>query len=257
MNRVCSLGAKAYKYLLESLDHPWFLPSIIWQTIVNHAHLGELLKLNQQRRWLQSAGIGTVIDVGANNGQFSSAICSILPGIQIIAFEPLPDSYKALCKKLKRHARFKAFQVALGEERNKIAFWRNRFAKASSILPMADLHKQAFPWTSSAEPINVEMHRLDDYCSELSLEPKVLLKIDVQGYEDKVLSGATNMLEKIEYVLVETSFKPLYDHQAYFPQIYSFLVAHGFEYAGCFEQMLSPHDGAILQMDGLFLRKQF
>ena len=43
-----------------------------------------------------------------------------------------------------------------------------------------------------------------------------MLKIDTQGYELEVLKGAARTLDRIDYILVETSFVPLYEGQANF-----------------------------------------
>ena len=85
---------------------------------------------------------------------------------------------------------------------------------------------------------------------------RTLLKIDTQGYELEVLKGAARTLDRIDYILVETSFVPLYEGQANFRDVYAFLTGHGFEYAGSFEQMMSPLDGTVLQADGLFVRSR-
>ena len=89
---------------------------------------------------------------------------------------------------------------------------------------------------------------------EMELSEKTLLKIDVQGYEDRVLRGATRTLERVHYVIVEVSVGPLYDGQAQFHTIYEFLVQSGFSYMGNMEQLSSPMDGSILQVDSLFGR---
>ena len=100
------------------------------------------------------------------------------------------------------------------------------------------------------------MRKLDEYADQMELSSKTLLKIDVQGYEDRVLRGARKVLRKVDYVLVEVSVAPLYEGQAQFDPIYSFLLDSGFSYAGNLEQMLSPLDGSILQLDALFARTE-
>ena len=214
--------------------------------------MGEFLKLDQ--RWIKEAGISTVIDVGAHAGQFSSAIRAVLPKAHIYAFEPLADCCEKLRKRLGHYGRFQAFQIALGDRSGPINFWRSSFSKSSSVLPMADLHKESFPWSARMIPVTVQMETLDAYLDKMVMAPKVLLKIDVQGYEDKVLRGACGVLKRVDLVLVEVSFRHLYEGQPLFKEIYELLSGAGFSYAGNLEQLVSPLDGSILQADALFIR---
>jgi hypothetical protein len=119
---------------------------------------------------------------------------------------------------------------------------------------MSRLHQVAFPWSAGNHPTEVQVRKLDEYSDQMELSSKTLLKIDVQGYEDRVLRGAEQVLQRVDYVLVEVSVAPLYEGQAQFDPIYSFLLQSGFSYAGNLEQMLSPLDGSILQLDALFAR---
>jgi FkbM family methyltransferase len=253
--RLLDVTAKVWRYSLGILAKPAQMPFVAWNSAVRKAHLGELLKLSEHRKWLQAANIGTVVDVGANAGQFSSAIRCFVPEAQIYAFEPLPDCYEALCRRLAKRGRFQGFCTAVGAENGDVTFWQSDFAKSSSVLPMAELHKEAFPWSKGAKQLKVPQCRLDDCLDKMRLAENVLLKIDVQGYELQVLLGAQRLLQQVKYVLVETSFQTLYQGQAAFHQVYELMLGHGFVYAGNFDQLLSPLDGTILQADGLFVRQ--
>lgn len=217
-------------------------------------HLREYLKLD--RRWLRRSGIRTVLDVGANTGQFASAIAALLPDARIYAFEPLPDCYEALRRRMRRsRERFEAFPFAIGDVEGAVTFHRSSFAESSSVLPMDDLHKQAFPWTAETVPLEVEMRTLDEVVHGLDLAPDVLLKIDVQGYEHRVLVGAARTLPRIRYVITEVTFEPLYRGQGSAAETCALLSRHGFQLKGVLEQLACPMDDRILQADLLFARE--
>jgi hypothetical protein len=80
--------------------------------------------------------------------------------------------------------------------------------------------------------------------------------VDVQGFEETVLRGGPRTLERVDYVIVEVSFWPLYVGQASFHDIYALLRGLGFAYMGNLDQLLSPMDGRILQADALFGRQR-
>jgi hypothetical protein len=88
----------------------------------------------------------------------------------------------------------------------------------------------------------------------LDLQSRVLLKIDVQGYDFEVLKGAQELLAQVDYVIVEIGVQLLYEQQASFEEIYDYLRGLDFIYAGDFDQLVSPKDGKVLQIDALFRR---
>ena len=81
------------------------------------------------------------------------------------------------------------------------------------------------------------------------------MKIDVQGYDFEVLKGAAGLLPQVDFVIVEIGVQLLYEQQASFEEIYDYMRSLGFVYAGDFDQLVSPKDGKILQIDALFCRE--
>jgi FkbM family methyltransferase len=247
--RVKNLTGKGWQYSLAMLEKPGQLLQSLLR-LSRGAHPREYLKMN--RKWVAQAGIQTVIDVGAHAGEFSSAIHAVLPNARIYAFEPLPDC----CATLRRKANgnLTLFQVAIGDRNDEMTFWRNDSSKSSSLLPMSDIHKFAFPWTSRASPTGVEVRTLDSYLPEISLRRKVLLKLDIEGYEAHAIRGAAQLLKSIDYVLLEVAFQNLYEGQSNFDELHSALSRAGFAFAGNMDQVLSPLDESIMIADALFVR---
>jgi hypothetical protein len=66
------------------------------------------------RPWLVRSGIKTIIDVGANTGQFSRAIHEVLPEAYIYSFEPLSDCFSELKDSDARCAQIPGFQYCAG-----------------------------------------------------------------------------------------------------------------------------------------------
>ena len=54
--------------------------------------------------------------------------------------------------------------------------------------------------------------------------------------------------------MIEMSFKPLYEGQPLFDEIYQSLISSGLKFAGNMEALYSPLDGNVLQSDGIFYR---
>ncbi len=204
--------------------------------------------------YISSLKIKTVIDVGAHTGEFASMITRILPGVTVISFEPLKKEFLQLESQLRGIPKARAFNLALGDENRTQDMHRSDYSQSSSLRPMTTLHKEAFPESAGDTTETVEVRRLDDIAAELSLEPEILIKIDVQGYEDKVLAGADRVLSKSKAAIIEVSFRELYEGQPLFDLIHTTLKQKGFTYMGSLYQLVHPVERSVLQADALFVK---
>ena len=204
--------------------------------------------------WLLKYDIGTVLDIGANTGQFARWIRSVLPDARLYSFEPIKECYDKLIENMAKAPNFHAFNYALGDTDTDQEMHVNAFTPSSSLLPMASLHKRNFPYTAAEHLEKVEVKRLDVVAEDLELTGNLLIKIDVQGYEDRVIQGGQNVMSRAKVLIVETSFKGLYIGQPMFEDIYDMLRQIGFRFMGALEQLSSPIDGSVLQADSVFIK---
>jgi FkbM family methyltransferase len=204
--------------------------------------------------WLKRLEIKTVLDIGANDGEFARHIRQVLPKARIYSFEPLEECFASLRANFERDSNFSAINLALGDKSETTMIYRSAFSPSSSLLPMAELHKQAFPYTSEHQEELIQVEKLDNIASQLAIDYPLLVKIDVQGFEAQVISGGINTLSKARIIIVEMSIEQLYEGQELFDSIYRRLYDLGFYYSGNYSQMYHPHDGCILQVDAIFMR---
>jgi len=107
------------------------------------------------------------------------------------------------------------------------------------------------------EQIPIQVETLDAYCRDTKVEYVDLLKMDVQGFELRVLHGATEFLagRKIGVIYTEVLFEPLYEGQPPWPELYSVLTHHGFQLIGLYAPTRSSRH-AIRWCDILFLNPE-
>ena len=208
----------------------------------------------RSNRWLHDLPVRTVLDVGANTGQFAHIARQLFPTSLIYSFEPLEDCFRELTNSFRSDSLWRGYRCALGAEEGEALLHRSIYSPSSSLLAMADLHQEAFPHTKGGRDERVPIHRLDDLLTSAELIPDVLFKLDVQGFEDRVLDGAMRVLATSEVVIVEVSFEHLYHEQASFEDVYERLRNAGFSFNGVWAQLVHPKDGRILQADAIFLR---
>ena len=243
--------AQTIKYLVKKVLHLFRLEI---HRIPTSEQIKRLTKAEmKQLRWLIDLQIKTVLDIGANTGQFAEGICELLPDAMIYAFEPLPDCYKELVANFAGQSRFKALNLALGHETGKIQMNRNEFSLSSSVLPMAELHKKTFPFAQKEVVQEVNIARLDDVVASLELREPILIKVDVQGFEDRVIDGGIRVFKQASVIIIELSIEELYKGQLLFDAIYQKLKSLGFHYHGNYTQAHDP-DGRILYVDGIFIK---
>jgi len=171
----------------------------------------------------------TVIDVGANRGQFLLVAARRFPDAALIAFEPLPGPRQVLPRVLPRCRPVRLFEEALSDRAGTATFHVSRADDSSSLLPISAAQVATFPGTEEVAQMSVRTARLDEMLAPEDLAPPVLLKIDAQGGELAVLEGATSLLPTIDTVLVECSFAELYQGQPTAATVVRFLSGHGFD----------------------------
>ncbi|MEG3594624.1 MAG: FkbM family methyltransferase [Chloroflexota bacterium] len=203
--------------------------------------------------WLESFEIKTVIDVGANIGQFAVDASELYPDAVIYSFEPLPGPYNQLLINTKSFSKFNPYNIALSDHKGTTKMYSNDFSQSSSILEMAESHKKAFPHSTNATPVKVKVQTLDAIFNGVELDTDILLKIDVQGSEKQVLDGGTETIKKVKVIIIETSYISLYKDQPLFEDVHDQLAKVGFRFHGNLGQLLHPTDGSILQGDSVFI----
>jgi FkbM family methyltransferase len=198
--------------------------------------------------------VHTVIDIGANVGQFSLLAQKLYPSAKIFAFEPLQQPAERYEMLFRNQPEVMLRSCAIGPvEQISVMHVSNR-PDSSSLLPITTTQERFAPGTAEVALISVEVRRLDNVISMDMLVAPVLLKLDVQGFELEALKGCVGVLPKVAFVYVEVSFVELYAGQALADEIVGFLRAHGFSLAGV-NQPSYDREGHCVQADFLFRRR--
>jgi FkbM family methyltransferase len=196
----------------------------------------------------------TVLDVGANVGQFAVAAAKLFPNVQIYSFEPVPDCAERLRTNVSRFKNIVIYPFALGETEGQVPFRVNTHSHSSSALPLARAHREAFPQARETQVIDVKLSTMDKVFASVEFQRPVLLKLDVQGYETQTLRGGVETLKRVDYVVLEASFKPLYEGEPLFMDIVRMMEEWGFRFERPVGWLEAPRSGEILQVDALFVR---
>jgi FkbM family methyltransferase len=200
--------------------------------------------------------VDTVLDVGANVGQFATELRNRGFHGRIVSFEPLPAEHAQLTAAAAADPDWEvAPRAALGAQAGTVAIHVSGNSISSSLLAMEPAHLRAAPESQYLSTVETPLVRLDTHALPyLQPQSRCLLKIDVQGYEDRVLAGASGMLDHVEGIYLELSLVPLYEGQLLFDAMRRDIEALGFDLWGLWPGFTDPASGRVLQVNGCFFR---
>jgi FkbM family methyltransferase len=173
--------------------------------------------------------LDTVVDIGANRGQFALCVRRLYPRAKIFSFEPLLKPAASYTKLFGADQRARLFNKAISKQPGSAAMHVSRWDVSSSLLPFAQAQHDNFPFTEESRSETVSVTTLSECLDPDSIEGRALLKLDVQGYELTALQGCENLLAKFNYVYVEASFIELYIGQALATDVIAYLFGKGFK----------------------------
>jgi FkbM family methyltransferase len=176
---------------------------------------------------IDELGIGLAIDVGANVGQYGQELR--LHGFRgdIVSFEPLSAARSRLNVVAGSDPRWNVLPLALGDAGATAEMNVTSNLSSSSLLPLLEAHRALAPDVSVVAQETVELTTLDEV--GLPRHMPTLLKLDVQGYEDRVLRGATETLNSVELIECELSVVEFYGTQLRLRAMLDLFADGGFE----------------------------
>jgi FkbM family methyltransferase len=209
----------------------------------------------QRVRFMRATAVSLVLDVGAHTGEYATALRRAGYGGRIVSFEPLEGPFRELRQRCAQDPRWDCRRLALGERDGTVKIQVSGNVVSSSLLPMLPRHSDAAPDSRYVGDETVSMTTLDSLFDELiGARDRVALKLDVQGYEAQVLTGAPRTLSRTQIVEAELSLVPLYEGQATMCDIVEGMQADGFEIVWLERGFVDPQNGQTLQVDGIFRR---
>ncbi len=236
-------------------------------------HLGKLTGLHiRLKRFSASASeplrtamlakgmdIDLVIDIGANTGQFAESLYDFGYRGRVVSFEPVAHVHAELRQRAAAYPHWTvADRMAIGERDGEIEFHISDDTQFSSVLPIEDSFAAHNRKSSIVAKEMLPVRQLDTVLAQYApdwTQATILLKIDTQGYEQQVLSGATAVLAKAKGLKIEIPVYKIYQAAQWgFYDTIGFVQAHGFEPFSFHIEGVDLPTGKVNTMDGLFFR---
>ena len=195
-----------------------------------------------------------VVDVGANHGQWIGSLLELLSIPEVWIFEPNPEAMKICQQRIGIRSGVKYFDMALGDAAGQITLHVTASSHFASVLrPRGEFLETHYGQNAACVVLNKQV----EVCTLDSLVPDSrsvdLLKIDVQGFERAVLSGARRVLTNTRAILIEANLQSHYEGDDNFPALWSILADHGFSFWSLSPPYLGQ-GGESLWADAVFIR---
>ena len=185
--------------------------------------------------------IDLLVDVGAFTGESYDYFRRMGYRGKILSFEPDPVSFS----KLLQHPGYswEKQQLALSSEPGKKMFHSGLGQRNSLHVPLD---------VASPSVVPIECTRLDTVSAVQGRN--IFLKIDAEGHDLEVFKGASGLLDKIRYVLLEVAPAPRYEGEPEFAEVIAEMARHKFKVDMVDRNYFCPETRKSLAMDVLFKR---
>ncbi len=187
------------------------------------------------------------VDVGAHRGEWTRMCRSIFPHVSILAIEPLHACADDLASLANAHPDIHVRQALLGAvEGQAVSFHENE--TTSSVLPERG--------NASGRTRDLSLTTLDVLAAGTVFAAPDFLKLDVQGYELEVLKGASVALGSVEVVVMELNLIDVNIGAPLMQEACQFMAERGYRLYDICTLYRRPLDGALWQVDGIFVSSQ-
>jgi len=187
--------------------------------------------------------VGTVIDIGASNGQWSESVRPFFPDAQYLLIEAQTVHEPELQQHVARHGRAHYVLKAAGASAGTIYF------DAAEAFA-----GQALTENSRAGLIEVPVTTIDAEVTRLALPGPYLIKFDVHGFELAILEGAERTLAGAALIVMECYNFEIAPQSLLFHDMCRWFHDRGFRVADISEPLWRPADRMLWQMDIFFVR---
>lgn len=203
-------------------------------------------------------GVGLVLDVGANRGQYEEFLRDSLNyKHKVISIEPIKSNIDILRGKAQGNPNWTILPYAIGGEnckRDLNIMQKDEF----SSFHVPSKNKFGLEGNVSSRQERVTMRRLDTALSEvldLPRSPPIFLKMDTQGYDLEVLKGAGQTLERVVALQSEVPVLEIYEGMPDFCTCIRSLTEAGFDIAGF--APVTVKDDRVVEFDCVMINRRW
>lgn len=163
------------------------------------------LEIEKIAKKLDFGSVGSLLDIGANTGQWSFALKSYFPDISVYSFEPIPMAFECLQKNSEQFGDWKVYNFAIGNaEGKKELYYSLDGTTTGSFYRNKVEHNFKRKNIQSRDVDVIKIKEGNKLKIPLDFD---LVKVDVEGFEKEVLESLHAVNFKYIYVEIHKSEK--------------------------------------------------
>ena len=198
-------------------------------------HKISIFHMNRILQYFHKKELKIIFDIGSYKGDFIDCFKKKHKKAFFYSFEPHQDNFLYQKKKYKYIKNIKLFNYGLSDNKTKLNLKVNYLSNASTF---SEFNKTAYYFkirklilgkskvTISNQICN--LNTLDNFVENNNTRVIDLLKLDVEGFELKVLKGAKKTLTMTKYIIIEITHSNIFQNYKK-KEIHNFLTNNGFE----------------------------
>jgi len=156
-----------------------------------------------------------ILDIGAHKGSYSELFIKLYNNTRIVLFEPNLTLYKKLKKKFDKINNIEIYNYAIGDKNEYKKFltsslidYTSTFSTMNKKSKYLFIRNLLYSGQGKIKYTLTKIKKLD----RIFVKKKIidLIKIDVEGYEEKVIKGGLKTLKNTKVILIEYHKDDLY-----------------------------------------------
>lgn len=187
-----------------------------------------------------------IVDVGANHGNWTRSALDYFPNVQCILIEPQGHLKTYISDLMDSGSNIRWINAGISDKSGRMTFYISHRDDSSTFL-----HRDQLSGTIGSR--EVEVKTLDEILSECMIPVPDMVKIDAEGFDLRVLRGATRLLGKTDVFLVKAAVLCPFDNTV--ANVIAAMEASGYRLFDITELNRSPKFGVLWLVELAFLRK--
>jgi len=190
-----------------------------------------------------------ILDIGAAKGYWSEFAHYFYPDAAFYLIDPLVESEPRLQHLCATKQNFSYLLCAAGEAEGQLPM------SIASDLDGSSLFSFNVNGTTDAPERIVQVRTIDSLLATGKIAAPQLVKIDVQGYELKVLNGGTKLFETTEVFILEVSLFEFLPGMPIVHQVVDYMVRRHYVLYDVAGYLRRPYQSDLGQLDLVFVRQ--
>ena len=177
-----------------------------------------------------------IIDAGANIGTFSILAASLSLAGSVYSFEPVKSTFDILRKNTESYPNIHCYNLGLGDKNIIKNIFTYNGVTGGSVMEDSDMFKQRYSREDFTGSEEVSIVTIDDFVERNKIAKVDFIKIDTEGYEKQILTGAKETIRRFKPIIVASAYHSKGDKKSIPNLVHSLCSGYKYRMEKIFEE---------------------